>query len=151
MNPTLYLCREMPDITTVWKVVWEKLLSNQLLKVCIAFLRMKRLTSPDTEIGWDSSKPRILFRLSNFCLRSCMSISFTCTVVLLTYIPAFCMAMRAKGRNVKCPNHRGICTANLDRTDVIGNESRSAERCAHKIAQDDPLKILPVLCPVLSC
>jgi 1,6-anhydro-N-acetylmuramate kinase len=32
--------------------------------------------------------------------------------------------MRAKGRNVKCPNHRGICTANLDRTDVIGNESR---------------------------
>ena len=45
--------------------------------------------------------------------------------------------MRAKGRNVKCPNHRGICTANLDRTDVIGNESRSAERCAHKIAQDE--------------
>jgi hypothetical protein len=38
---------------------------------------------------------------------------------------------------VKCPNHRGICTANLDRTDVIGNESRSAERCAHKIAQDE--------------
>jgi hypothetical protein len=34
--------------------------------------------------------------------------------------------MRAKGRTVKCPNHRGICTANLDRTDVIGNESRSA-------------------------
>ena len=33
--------------------------------------------------------------------------------------------MRAKGRNVKCPNHRGICTANLDRTDVIGNESFS--------------------------
>ena len=30
--------------------------------------------------------------------------------------------MRAKGRNVKCPNHRGICTANLDHTDVIGNE-----------------------------
>jgi hypothetical protein len=24
MNPTLFLCREMPDITTVWKVVWEK-------------------------------------------------------------------------------------------------------------------------------
>jgi hypothetical protein len=45
--------------------------------------------------------------------------------------------MRAKGRNVKCPNHRGICTANLDRTDVIGNESRSAERCACKIAQDE--------------
>ena len=45
--------------------------------------------------------------------------------------------MRAKGRNVKCPNHRGICTANLDRTDVIGNESRSAETCAHKIAQDE--------------
>jgi hypothetical protein len=45
--------------------------------------------------------------------------------------------MRAKGRNVKCPNHREICTANLDRTDVIGNESRSAERCARKIAQDE--------------
>ena len=45
--------------------------------------------------------------------------------------------MRAKGRNVKCPNHRGICTANLNRTDVIGNESRSAERCARKIAQDE--------------
>jgi hypothetical protein len=39
----------------------------------------------------DSLKPRILFRLSNFCLRSCMSVSFTCTVVLLTYIPAVCM------------------------------------------------------------
>jgi hypothetical protein len=25
--------------------------------------------------------------------------------------------MRAKGRNVKCPNHRGICTANLDHTE----------------------------------
>jgi uncharacterized membrane protein YqaE (UPF0057 family) len=70
-----------------------------------------------------------------------MSVSFTCTVVLLTYIPALCVAlhegtgmpdfsidnmlcdtaqlMRAKGRNVKCPNHRGICTANLDRTDVF--------------------------------
>jgi hypothetical protein len=50
--------------------------------------------------------------------------------------------MRAKGRNVKCPNHRGICTTNLDRTDVIGNESRSAERCARKIAQDEtPLDV----------
>jgi ABC-type anion transport system duplicated permease subunit len=44
MNPTLFLCREIPDITTVWKMVWEKLLSNQLRKVCIAFLRMKRIT-----------------------------------------------------------------------------------------------------------
>jgi hypothetical protein len=43
----------------------------------------------------------------------------------------------AKGRNVKCSNHRGICTANLDRTDVIGNESRSAERCERKISQDE--------------
>jgi hypothetical protein len=48
---------------------------------------------PDTEIVWDWSKPRILFRLSNFCLRSCMSVSFTCTVVLLAYIPAFFMAL----------------------------------------------------------
>jgi hypothetical protein len=35
----------------------------------------------------------IICVLSNFFLRSCMSISFTCTVVLLTYIPAFCMAL----------------------------------------------------------
>jgi hypothetical protein len=41
----------------------------------------------------DSSKPCILFRFSNFCLRSCMSVSFTCTVVLLAYIPAFFMAL----------------------------------------------------------
>jgi hypothetical protein len=32
------------------------------------------LASPDTEIGWDSPKPHILFRFSNFCLRSCMSV-----------------------------------------------------------------------------
>ena len=44
--------------------------------------------------------------------------------------------IRAKGRNVKCPNHRGLCIGNLDRTDAIGNKSRSFERCARKIAQD---------------
>jgi hypothetical protein len=44
--------------------------------------------------------------------------------------------IRAKGRNVKCPNHRGLCVGNLDRTDAIGNKSRSFERCARKIAQD---------------
>lgn len=44
---------------------------------------------------------------------------------------------RSKGETVTCPDHPGRCTANLKRTDVIGDEGRSAERCARKIAQDD--------------
>jgi hypothetical protein len=36
---------------------------------------------------------KVYVHYSNFCLRSRMSVSFTCTVVLLTYIPAFCMAL----------------------------------------------------------
>jgi hypothetical protein len=85
----------MPDITTVWKVVWEKLLSNQLLKsvYCIS-----KNETPNKDI--------IFVNIDNML----------CDTAQL---------MRAKVRNVKCPNHRGICTANLDRKDVIGNESFS--------------------------
>lgn len=36
----------------------------------------------------------------------------------------------------KCPDHPGTCTANLSRADIIGNEGRSAQRIALKIAQD---------------
>lgn len=45
--------------------------------------------------------------------------------------------LRSKGHNVTCPNHPGKCTANIKPTDLIGDEGRSAERCARKMAQDE--------------
>lgn len=45
--------------------------------------------------------------------------------------------LRSKGQMVTCPNHPGKCTANIKRTDLIGDEGRSAERCAQKMSKDD--------------
>lgn len=38
--------------------------------------------------------------------------------------------------NAVCPNHNGKCSANIPRNVVIGNEGRSAEAIARKIAND---------------
>ena len=45
--------------------------------------------------------------------------------------------LRSKGQTVTCPNHPGRCTANIKETDLIGDEGRSAERCALKMAKDE--------------
>lgn len=43
--------------------------------------------------------------------------------------------------NAKCPDHPGTCTANIDKDAVIGDEGRSAERCALKMA-NDPVPVI---------
>lgn len=45
--------------------------------------------------------------------------------------------LRSKGKSVTCPDHPGKCDANIKKTDTIGDEGRSAERCAQKMSRDD--------------
>ena len=47
--------------------------------------------------------------------------------------------MRGKGIEVKCPNHEGICTANLAEDATVGNEAAYSAECAREVS--DCLKI----------
>jgi hypothetical protein len=47
--------------------------------------------------------------------------------------------LRRKGFNIICPNHYGLCTANLAEDAVIGNETVYSKKCAVEVS--DYLKI----------
>jgi hypothetical protein len=47
--------------------------------------------------------------------------------------------LRGKGFNIICPNHYGLCTANLAEDAVIGNETVYSKKCAVEVS--DYLKI----------
>jgi hypothetical protein len=47
--------------------------------------------------------------------------------------------LRGKGFNIICPNHDGLCTANLAEDAVIGNETVNSKKCAVEVS--DYLKI----------
>jgi hypothetical protein len=50
--------------------------------------------------------------------------------------------LRGKGFNIICPNHDGLCTANLAEDAVIGNETVYSKKCAVEVS--DYLKISSV-------
>jgi hypothetical protein len=47
--------------------------------------------------------------------------------------------LRGKGFNIICPNHGGLCTANIAEDAVIGNETAYSKECAEEVS--DYLKI----------
>ena len=47
--------------------------------------------------------------------------------------------LRGKGFNIICPNHYGLCTANIAEDAVIGNETVYSKKCAEEVS--DYLKI----------
>ena len=44
--------------------------------------------------------------------------------------------LRNRGEIVKCPNHPGLCTANLDESEPIGNEAKFNELAARQVTPD---------------
>ncbi|CAG2217769.1 unnamed protein product [Mytilus edulis] len=42
--------------------------------------------------------------------------------------------LRGKGKNVTCPNHAGLCTANIAEDFPIGNEGEYSRRCAAEVS-----------------